>query len=151
MIVPLGGSQSQQIGNSALNSTSLTRVMGSADINLQAAASADSNSAFVIRRDDYARPGRPFSNLDQSAQTQAQEFRNDNKPAEKVSSISQGYPDEEGADGLTEAERRKVKELQARDRQVREHEQAHQVAGGQFASSPTYRTVTGPDLSLIHI
>jgi hypothetical protein len=145
MVASLAGSQSQQTGNSALNSTSLTRVMGDADINSQTATSADSNSVFVIRRNDYARPGRPFSNLDQSAQTQAQEFRNGNKPAEKAGSISQGAPDEEGADGLTDAERRKVRELQARDRQVREHERAHQVAGGQFASSPTYRTVTGPD------
>ncbi|MDB3953299.1 putative metalloprotease CJM1_0395 family protein [Alphaproteobacteria bacterium] len=145
MLVSLGGSQSLQIGKSALNSTTLTHVMGGADANSQTAASADRNKVFVVRRDDYARPGRPFSNLDQSAQTQAQEFRNDNKPAEKVIPISQGDPDEEGADGLTEAERRKVRELQARDRQVREHERAHQVAGGQFASSPTYRTVTGPD------
>jgi hypothetical protein len=145
MLVSLGGSQSLQIGKSPLNSTTLTHVMGGADANSQTAASADRNKVFVVRRDDYARPGRPFSNLDQSAQTQAQEFRNDNKPAEKVIPISQGDPDEEGADGLTEAERRKVRELQARDRQVREHERAHQVAGGQFASSPTYRTVTGPD------
>lgn len=61
------------------------------------------------------------------------------------STAPQADPNAEGADGLTEAERRKVRELQACDRQVREHERAHQIAGGQYASLPTFRTVREPD------
>ncbi len=35
--------------------------------------------------------------------------------------------------------------LVARDREVRSHEQAHAAAGGQYAGSPTYSFVRGPD------
>ncbi len=46
---------------------------------------------------------------------------------------------------LTEQEREEVKELQARDREVRTHEQAHATAGGQYAGSPEYEIERGPD------
>lgn len=38
-----------------------------------------------------------------------------------------------------------IKELVDRDQEVRTHEQAHQAAGGQYASSPTYQFSMGPD------
>jgi len=38
-----------------------------------------------------------------------------------------------------------IAELVARDREVRSHEQAHAAAGGQYAGSPTYSFVRGPD------
>lgn len=46
---------------------------------------------------------------------------------------------------LTEQEREQVKELQARDREVRAHEQAHATAGGQYAGAPEYEMEKGPD------
>jgi len=46
---------------------------------------------------------------------------------------------------LTEQEREQVRELQARDREVRTHEQAHKSAGGQYASAPEYEMEKGPD------
>lgn len=46
---------------------------------------------------------------------------------------------------LTEQEREQVKELQARDREVRTHEQAHATAGGQYTGSPEYEMEKGPD------
>ncbi|MDF1720285.1 MAG: putative metalloprotease CJM1_0395 family protein [Minwuia sp.] len=46
---------------------------------------------------------------------------------------------------LTAQEREQVKELQARDREVRTHEQAHATAGGQYAGSPEYEMEQGPD------
>lgn len=49
------------------------------------------------------------------------------------------------ASGLTEAERDQVKELKKRDTEVRNHERAHQAAGGQYAGSPSYTYQTGPD------
>lgn len=53
--------------------------------------------------------------------------------------------DEEGADGLTSEEEAVVRELQARDIEVRRHEQAHAAAGGPYAGSPTYEYERGPD------
>lgn len=46
---------------------------------------------------------------------------------------------------LTEEELQQVKDLEARDKEVRVHEQAHQAAGGQYAGSPKYSYETGPD------
>ncbi|HIC8842193.1 putative metalloprotease CJM1_0395 family protein [Aeromonas sp. 602200] len=38
-----------------------------------------------------------------------------------------------------------VQDLAERDKEVRTHEQAHQSAGGEYASSPTYQFTQGPD------
>ena len=137
MIPSLETSPLQQTGGQALNVAGL----GGGRFNSNAAASADRDNQPVIRRNDVARPGRPFSYLDQSSQTQAQAVQNNKISATSITATNLVYPNAESSDGLTESEKRKVRELQARDRQVREHEQAHKVAGGQFASSPTYRTV----------
>lgn len=42
-------------------------------------------------------------------------------------------------------ELRAINELATRDREVRAHEQAHASVGGQYAGSPTYSFVRGPD------
>lgn len=47
--------------------------------------------------------------------------------------------------GLTPQEQGVVRRLQARDREVRTHEQAHMSAGGPHAGSATYSYETGPD------
>jgi hypothetical protein len=44
-----------------------------------------------------------------------------------------------------QAVRDHIQELAARDREVRAHEQAHAAVAGQYASSPTYSFVRGPD------
>lgn len=53
--------------------------------------------------------------------------------------------DEENEQGLTEEELGEVKDLKARDEEVRIHEQAHAAAGGQYAGSPSYSYEQGPD------
>lgn len=53
-----------------------------------------------------------------------------------------------GRDGepLTEEEVEQVRELEARDREVRQHEQAHVAAGGPYVTSgPNYEFEEGPD------
>ncbi|WP_111642732.1 putative metalloprotease CJM1_0395 family protein [Marinimicrobium alkaliphilum] len=42
-------------------------------------------------------------------------------------------------------EREQIRELAARDREVRAHEQAHAAAGGRYTGAPSYQTVRGPD------
>lgn len=44
-----------------------------------------------------------------------------------------------------ETEREVIRELAARDREVRAHEQAHVAVGGRYASSPVYQYVRGPN------
>lgn len=46
---------------------------------------------------------------------------------------------------LTAAERRVVERLRQRDAAVRQEEEAHAAAAGQFAGAPQYAYVTGPD------
>lgn len=72
----------------------------------------------------------------------------------------EGRPDARAADedaGGEQADRRareaqqlqqdqaEIAELAARDREVRAHEQAHAAVGGQYAGSPVYTFVRGPD------
>lgn len=52
---------------------------------------------------------------------------------------------EEGPDGLTDAERQQVRELQRIDAEIRRHEEAHANVGGPYAGAPRYQYVTGPD------
>src|SRR5690606_17518641 len=42
-------------------------------------------------------------------------------------------------------EQEEIRELAARDREVRRHEQAHAAVGGKYARSPVYEFVRGPD------
>ncbi|MGN5052549.1 putative metalloprotease CJM1_0395 family protein [Aeromonas veronii] len=44
-----------------------------------------------------------------------------------------------------ERQEQQVQDLVERDKEVRTHEQAHQSAGGEYASSPTYQFTQGPD------
>lgn len=46
---------------------------------------------------------------------------------------------------LSKAEQEQIDELKARDQEVRRHEEAHQRAGGQYASAPSYEYQKGPD------
>lgn len=46
---------------------------------------------------------------------------------------------------LSDTEKDEVRELQARDSEVRAHENAHAAVGGQFAGSPSYTYTQGPD------
>ena len=53
--------------------------------------------------------------------------------------------DKQLVDGLSEQEIEQVRELAARDREVRAHEQAHASVGGRYASAPSYTFQRGPD------
>lgn len=47
--------------------------------------------------------------------------------------------------GLDEAQLQQIAEMARRDREVRQHEQAHVSVGGQYASAPRYSFERGPD------
>lgn len=53
--------------------------------------------------------------------------------------------DQEQSPEAEREEQEKVQELQARDREVRTHEQQHAAVGGQYAGSPSYSFERGPD------
>ncbi|MEM8796319.1 MAG: putative metalloprotease CJM1_0395 family protein [Pseudomonadota bacterium] len=70
-----------------------------------------------------------------------------NRNANTLSDDQETQPTRPSASGddLTPEEEQRVRELEARDREVRAHEQAHARVGGPLASAPTYQFVTGPD------
>jgi|GEM_PF-453433 len=74
-----------------------------------------------------------------------EEEQTDEAAAQEEDSEEAVQEDEEGADGLTPEEEAQVRALQARDAEVRRHEQAHAAAGGQYAGAPTYEFERGPD------
>ena len=50
-----------------------------------------------------------------------------------------------GSDSQEQSRQKEIEAYKARDQEVRTHEQAHQAAGGQYASSPSYTLSRGPD------
>src|SRR4051812_4412947 len=90
------------------------------------------------------------ASTDGNAATQDYKDTKDAKDSKDAKSAKDAYgADSKGgkrdATGLSEGERKQLKELKSRDTEVRNHENAHQSAGGQFAGSPSYTYQNGPD------
>ena len=62
----------------------------------------------------------------------------------KTDGIQQAKP-VQATQRLSDQDRETVEKLRARDREVREHEQAHARVGGAYAGQPSYAFQTGPD------
>ena len=132
----------------ALNKAPLARIRDGSGIRVQKTLLGAETSVNTRIGLGSTLSGGPFSKLDKDSLAVVQEVQNldGEQPGENATTPKNKVDiNAEGKDGLTDAERRKVAALKARDRQVREHERAHQIAGGHYASSPTYRTVRGPD------
>jgi len=95
-----------------------------------------------------------FKALEQSSDAARSENRrdpeyrpNENVERERVSSPAR--PNAQPTDAVQQKQQlekqRAISELVAIDREVRSHEQAHAAVGGQYAGSPTYSFVRGPD------
>ena len=76
-----------------------------------------------------------------SGQNQSQADERDAKGQTSGSDTSGSSP----TDAQQQSEQAAIDALEARDQEVRNHEQAHQTAGGQYASAPSYSTQRGPD------
>lgn len=57
----------------------------------------------------------------------------------------QSRPNGANGETLSDAEMRQIRQLEQRDREVRDHEQAHASVGGPYAGSPSYDYQRGPD------
>ncbi len=121
----------------------------------------------------YANTVAPYAPLGRSAvgqedtELKTSTFKPTEQLAESVRSQNRRLPDERPNDeveqdrqtALTQerransrrtdeelkTEQKQIQELAARDREVRAHEQAHAAVAGQYAGSPTYSFVRGPD------
>jgi hypothetical protein len=94
--------------------------------------------------------GETSASTDGNAATQDYKGAKDTKGAKGLKGVwgdkdAGGDGEKRDASGLTEGERKQLKELKSRDTEVRSHENAHQSSGGQLAGSPSYTFQTGPD------
>ena len=97
--------------------------------------------------------GETSASTDGNAATQDYKGAKDAKGAKGLKGVKGAWGDKDtdsdgekrDASGLTEGERKQLKELKARDTEVRNHENAHKASGGQLAGSPSYTYQTGPD------
>ena len=89
------------------------------------------------------------SSSDSSAKANGTSSDNSSDKASSAQDASSGNDNKKNTtvDGkeLTDAEQQQLDELKSRDSEVRQHELAHQSAGGQYASSPSYDYQTGRD------
>lgn len=105
----------------------------------------------ITKNDDDRKNAKPNSEAATSASEESGTSGSVDKGSEADGNDANGSApaakekgDEDG-DGLDQAEEKQVKELQARDREVRAHEQAHARVGGAYASAPSYTFQQGPD------
>lgn len=83
------------------------------------------------------------SGIARSENRRDQEYRpNEDVERERVAAQVRKPPESSDA---AQQKQRAITELVATDREVRSHEQAHAAVGGQYAGSPTYSFVRGPD------
>lgn len=64
---------------------------------------------------------------------------------EEEKNVDPNTPRAPNGEPLTEEEQAELQDMKRRDDEVRVHEQAHQSAGGQYASAPHYEYENGPD------
>lgn len=65
--------------------------------------------------------------------------------SDQQASSEQQSAEQEQTEQQTKAEQQELRELQARDQEVRAHEQAHATVGGRYAGTPSYEYQQGPD------
>ena len=82
----------------------------------------------------------PTEDVDREGRTVAE---SDGDPQDAAS--DPGRPTGPGGEPLTEQQVREVETLEARDREVRAHEQAHKAAAGPYGGAIHYDYQTGPD------
>ena len=64
---------------------------------------------------------------------------------EEEKNVDPNTPRAANGEPLSEEEQAELQDMKSRDEEVRVHEQAHQSAGGQYASAPHYEYENGPD------
>ena len=110
--------------------------------NAASASVANRNNTGVnqnnLNTEAFNRKNNSFKSQSQQEDSNAKNRANDN------SSLGENSSSKLTA-SLSEQEQQQVRELSARDREVRAHEQAHANVGGRYAGSPTYSFQRGPD------
>lgn len=97
-----------------------------------------------VKQEEHEQEQAPKSLDNVSISSEAVELYN-NKSVNNTSESENYTEDNKDPNQLSQEEEAEVKELKQRDQEVRQHEQAHKSAGGQYTSGPTYEYTNGPD------
>ncbi|GGW68739.1 putative metalloprotease CJM1_0395 family protein [Alishewanella tabrizica] len=126
----------------ALSSDERSRNAASGVVTLYDSSGRETETSQAIRGREDDSPSDQ-----QSSQQQASEQQTSEQQSAGTESASPQTSAEQQAeiDQQADAEQQQIRELQARDQEVRTHEQAHATVGGRYAGAPTYEYQQGPD------
>jgi hypothetical protein len=124
VIPPAAGNTAGSTENKAQSDAEKAKLPGNSDSSTYNASGKIADDKTIAQRE-----GNADSDQDNAEQEKQQ-------AAEEVS---------EQEELQLEQELQQIKELKARDTEVRTHEQAHAAVGGQYAGSPSYEYQRGPD------
>lgn len=106
----------------------------------------------AVSQEDTELKNTSFKPLEESASTGRGENRRspEDRPGEveereRTRQPTQDNPEKRVSERREEEELAEVRELAARDREVRAHERAHAAVGGHYAGAPRYEYTRGPD------
>ena len=108
-----------------------------------------STSNYTRLVQEYRQREREYaiSSREQTSVTQEQKAKGPQQPLanSEPAAVGRDVPAEMSREQLEKEKRRILAELEARDKEVRRHEEAHSSVGGKYASAPEYETAQGPD------
>ncbi|TBR38152.1 hypothetical protein CBF23_012975 [Marinomonas agarivorans] len=103
----------------------------------------DVNQMTAEKQQAMTTPSTFVSLSEESKKLSQQETRQNKHSFHSDTDLASGPDTSNG--GHTKAEQREITLLRQRDQEVKIHERAHAVIGGQYASAPTYTYEKGPD------
>lgn len=102
------------------------------------------NAYINLGREQPLSPAEQFAQI-QSAGQNPEGADSTGTPQEAEKEVDPNTPRAANGEPLSEEEQAELQDMKSRDEEVRVHEQAHQSAGGQYASAPHYEYENGPD------
>lgn len=113
--------------------------------NTETKAQSDADKARLPSSTEAATYDATGKLSDEQTVEQREEGNADSNTEQQNQQASEDTAEEEQEQQQLEIEQQQIKELKARDTEVRVHEQAHASVGGQYAGSPSYEYQRGPD------
>lgn len=102
------------------------------------------NAYINLGREQPLSPAEQFAQIQSAGQNpEGADSTGTTQEAEKE--VDPNTPRAANGEPLSEEEQAELQDMKSRDEEVRVHEQAHQSAGGQYASAPHYEYENGPD------
>lgn len=104
------------------------------------------NAYINLGREQPLSPAEQFAQIQSAGQNpEGADSTGTTQEAEEEKEVDPNTPRAANGEPLTEEEQAELQDMKSRDEEVRVHEQAHQSAGGQYASAPHYEYENGPD------